>query len=130
MTKMLLCRYTLWEWGGGKKKKNLGTSNRIPTRGAVVMYTSCHGATIVITNCTIISHTCSSACYHGIWHHNSTNSHHNSSIMTTCNRKYKCRPCIQQQILFEVLKIVLLVNIYNYGWPPLNLSNCNKLQYI
>ncbi len=45
---------------------NLGTSSRIPTMGPVVMYTSCHGATILMTNCTIGSQKCTSACYHGI----------------------------------------------------------------
>ncbi len=43
-----------------------GISNRIPTRGPVVMYTSCHGATIMMTNCTNVSQKYSSACYHGI----------------------------------------------------------------
>ncbi len=43
----------------------LSTSNRLPTRGPVVMYTSCHGATIVMTNCAIVSQKHSSACYHG-----------------------------------------------------------------
>ncbi len=32
----------------------LGTSNIIHIRESVVMYTSCHGATIVTTNCTIV----------------------------------------------------------------------------
>ncbi len=51
----------------------LGTSNRIPTSGPVVRYTSCYGATIVMTNFTIVSLKCSFACYyHGTWHHNST----------------------------------------------------------
>ncbi len=44
----------------------LSTLNRIPTRGAIVMYTSCRCATIVMTNCAIVSLKCSSACYHGI----------------------------------------------------------------
>ncbi len=51
---------------------------------------------------------CSSTCYHGIWHHNiSTNWCHNSSTMTTCNRKHSWLSCIQQQILFKILRIVL-----------------------
>ncbi len=87
----------------------LGTSNRIPTRGAVVMYTSCHDATIVMTNCIIVSQKCSSAYYYGIWCHNSTNWCHNSSTMTTCNRTYTWLPCIQQQMLFEVLTIVYTI---------------------
>ncbi len=43
--------------------------------------------------------------YHGIWHHNTTILHHNSSTMTTCYRKYTWLPCIQQKMLFKVLKI-------------------------
>ncbi len=57
----------------------LSTSNRISTRGPVVMYTSCHGATIVITKCTSVSQKSSTECYHGIWRHNSIYWHHNSS---------------------------------------------------
>ncbi len=34
----------------------IGTLNRIPTRGAVVIYTACHGATIVMKNSTILFH--------------------------------------------------------------------------
>ncbi len=80
------------------------------------MYTFCHSATIVMTNCIIISQQCSSACYHGMWCHNSINWHHNSSTMTTCNRKYKWLPCIQQQMLFEVLRIGgLSKSIQNVG---------------
>ncbi len=63
----------------------LDTSNRIPTRRRVVMHTSCYG-TIVITNL-LFPTKCSSACYHGMWCHNNTNWHHNSSTMPTCNRK-------------------------------------------
>ncbi len=84
----------------------LSTSNRIPTKGQVVMYNYCHGATFVMTNCTIVSQKCSPACYHVIWCHNSTNWYHNGSTMTTCNRKYTWLPCIQQQMLFEVLRIM------------------------
>ncbi len=73
--------------------------------GPVVMYTSCHCVTIVMTNCTVVSQKYSSACFYGIWRHNSINWHHNSSTMTTCNMKYTWLPCIQQQKLFEVLRI-------------------------
>ncbi len=47
--------------------------------------------------------------YHSIWCHNSTVWHHNGSIMTTWNRKYTWLPCIQQEILFEALIIILLI---------------------
>ncbi len=87
----------------------LGTSNRIAARGPVVMYTSCHGTTIAMTNCTIVSQKCSFACYHGIWCHNNTNWHHNISTMTTCNRKYTWLPCFQQMLLKVQRNIILLV---------------------
>ncbi len=42
--------------GGGQTI--LSTLNRIPTSGPLVIYTSCHGATIVMANCTIVSPKC------------------------------------------------------------------------
>ncbi len=92
----------------------LGTSNRIPTRVLVVLYTSCHGATFGMTNCTIVLQKCSSACYHGIWCHNSTNCH-NSSTMTTCDRKYTWLNYIQQQMLIDVRRTPLDSSTYRKG---------------
>ncbi len=43
----------------------LNPSNRKPKR-SVVVYTSCHGTTIVMSNCIIAPKECSSGCYHAI----------------------------------------------------------------
>ncbi len=53
----------------------LVNSTRIPTRGPVGVYTSCHGDTLVMINCTI---------FHQLLALHATN----SNTMTTCNRKY------------------------------------------
>ncbi len=86
-------------------------------RGSLVMHTFSPGSTIVITNFTIVSQKCISAYYHGIWCHNNTNWHHNSSQMTTCNRKYTWLSCIQQQMLFEVLRIYPVHRVILVTWP-------------
>ncbi len=74
----------------------LGTLTRILTSGSVGMYTSCHEATFVMTNCTIVSQKCSSTFSYSIWSNNEKNWCHNSHTVTTCNRKYTWLPWSQQ----------------------------------
>ncbi len=62
-------------------------------------FSDCHGATIVMSNCTIVT---------SEWHLYSNNSIiwcQNSRTMTRLNRKYTWLHCIQQQMLFKVLRI-------------------------